>query len=420
MDRGSKENKMIRFKQYLEEASGKNLHMTHLEDAVIDGGVNGTRNVFSYIRAIRDMLAGNASAPVSLTVKWDGAPALFAGTDPSDGKFFVAKKGVFNKNPKIYKTNAEIDNDLSGDLGAKFKVALEEFSKLGIEGVVQGDFLYTNDDLKVENIDGEPHITFHPNTIVYAVPKNSELGKAIQGSKIGVVWHTTYRGDSFESMQASFGKKIVPSLKKVKSVWNVDAVFEDKSGNVTFTKKETDDITKILSDAGRIFRTVNAKVLNELGTNTELNARVNTYINSKVRDGQRIGDPKGFVIGLQRYIEEYYQKQADKVKSQAAKDKKIGMGKDVLKFFSKANMRHIHSIFTLYNLLVDAKLMVIEKLNHVDGLKTFLKTKNGFEVTGQEGFVAIDHLGRNSLKLVDRLNFSKANFSTEYIKGWEK
>lgn len=411
---------MIRFKQYLEEASGKNLHMTHLEDAVIDGGVNGTRNVFSYIRAIRDMLAGNTSAPVSLTVKWDGAPALFAGTDPSDGKFFVAKKGVFNKNPKIYKTNAEIDNDLSGDLGAKFKVALEEFSKLGIEGVVQGDFLYTNDDLKVENIDGEPHITFHPNTIVYAVPKNSELGKAIQGSKIGVVWHTTYRGDSFESMQASFGKKIVPSLKKVKSVWNVDAVFEDKSGNVTFTKKETDDITKILSDAGRIFRTVNAKVLNELGTNTELNARVNTYINSKVRDGQRIGDPKGFVIGLQRYIEEYYQKQADKVKSQAAKDKKIGMGKDVLKFFSKANMRHIHSIFTLYNLLVDAKLMVIEKLNHVDGLKTFLKTKNGFEVTGQEGFVAIDHLGRNSLKLVDRLNFSKANFSTEYIKGWEK
>jgi len=420
MDRGSKENKMIRFKQYLEEASGKNLHMTHLEDAVIDGGVNGTRNVFSYIRAIRDMLAGNTSAPVSLTVKWDGAPALFAGTDPSDGKFFVAKKGVFNKNPKIYKTNAEIDNDLSGDLGAKFKVALEEFSKLGIEGVVQGDFLYTNDDLKVENIDGEPHITFHPNTIVYAVPKNSELGKAIQGSKIGVVWHTTYRGDSFESMQASFGKKIVPSLKKVKSVWNVDAVFEDKSGNVTFTKKETDDITKILSDAGRIFRTVNAKVLNELGTNTELNARVNTYINSKVRDGQRIGDPKGFVIGLQRYIEEYYQKQADKVKSQAAKDKKIGMSKDVLKFFSKANMRHIHSIFTLYNLLVDAKLMVIEKLNHVDGLKTFLKTKNGFEVTGQEGFVAIDHLGRNSLKLVDRLNFSKANFSTEYIKGWEK
>jgi hypothetical protein len=396
---------MITFKQYLSEAA-KNLHMTHLEDAVIDGGVVGTRNVFSYIRAIRDMLAGHTSAPVSLTVKWDGAPALFAGIDPTDGKFFVAKKGVFNKNPKIYKTNAEIDNDIKGDLNAKFKVALAEFSKLGIrEGVIQGDFLYTNDDLKTETIDGETYITFHPNTIVYAVPKNSDLGKTINASKIGVVWHTVYRGKDFESMSASFGKKIVPYLKVPKSVWAVDAVFEDKSGNVTFTEKETTDITKVLSDAGKIFRRIPAKVLNELGTNTELNARVNTYINSKVRDGERI---------------EYYQKQADKVSQPKTKAAKIKIGNDVLKYFSKANMRHIEAIFSLYNLLVDAKHMVIDKLNHVDGLKTFLKTKDGFEVTGQEGFVAIDHLGRNSLKLVDRLEFSKANFSTEYIKGWDK
>ena len=411
---------MITFKQYLSEAA-KNLHMTHLEDAVIDGGVVGTRNVFSYIRAIRDMLAGHTSAPVSLTVKWDGAPALFAGIDPTDGKFFVAKKGVFNKNPKIYKTNAEIDNDIKGDLNAKFKVALAEFSKLGIrEGVIQGDFLYTNDDLKTETIDGETYITFHPNTIVYAVPKNSDLGKTINASKIGVVWHTVYRGKDFESMSASFGKKIVPYLKVPKSVWAVDAVFEDKSGIVTFTERETTDITKVLSDAGKIFRRIPAKVLNELGTNTELNARVNTYINSKVRDGERIGEPKSFLIGLQAYIKEYYQKQADKVSQPKTKAAKIKIGNDVLKYFSKANMRHIEAIFSLYNLLVDAKHMVIDKLNHVDGLKTFLKTKDGFEVTGQEGFVAIDHLGRNSLKLVDRLEFSKANFSTEYIKGWDK
>lgn len=409
------------FKAYITEAAGKNLHMTHLEDAVIDGGVTGTRNVFNYLRALRDMLAGNASAPVSITVKWDGAPALFAGVDPSDGKFFIAKKGVFNKNPKIYKTNAEIDNDLSGDLAAKFKVALKEFAKLGIsEGVIQGDFLFTKDDLKTETIDGESYITFHPNTIVYAIPTNSDLGKTIAGSEIGVVWHTTYRGSDFESMSASFGKKIVPSLNKTKTVWAVDAVFEDKSGNATFTKNETDEITKLLSDAGRIFRTVSPKVLNELGTNTELNARVNTYINSKVREGSRIGDPRGFIIGLQQYIKEYYQKEADKVKQQKSKDIKIAKGEELLKFFARTNMKHILNIFTLYNILVDCKLMVIEKLNHVDGLKTFLKTNKGFEVTGQEGFVAIDHLGKNSLKLVDRLQFSKANFSTEYIKGWQK
>ena len=312
------------FKSYITEAVGKNLHMVHLEDSVIDGGVTGTRNVFDYLRALRDMLAGNAAAPVSVTVKWDGAPALFAGIDPSDGKFFIAKKGVFNKNPKIYKTNAEIDNDLSGDLADKFKVALKEFAKLGIsEGVVQGDFLFTKDDLKTETIDGESYITFHPNTIVYAVPKNSRLGKRIAGSEIGVVWHTTYRGSDFESMSASFGEKIASKLKETKSVWSVDAIFEDKSGNATFTKQETEVITKILSDAGSIFRTVKANVLNEFKNNTELNARTNTYINSKVRDGQRVGDPKGFVIGLQRYIEEYYQKESNKVKTQKRKMQRL-------------------------------------------------------------------------------------------------
>ena len=127
---------MIRFKTYLNEAAGANLHMTHLEDAVLDGGVNGTRNVFQYLQALRDMLGGNTKAPVSLSVKWDGAPAIFAGKDPSDGKFFVAKKGVFNKTPLLYKTTAEIDNEpkLPGELKSKFKTALEEFSKLGIEG----------------------------------------------------------------------------------------------------------------------------------------------------------------------------------------------------------------------------------------------------------------------------------------------
>ena len=103
---------MKSYKQHIAEAADANLHMTHLEDALLDGGVKGTRNVINYIRNIRDMLSGNTSAPVNLTVKWDGAPAIFAGTDPADGKFFVAKKGVFNKTPKLYKTDSEIDNDL--------------------------------------------------------------------------------------------------------------------------------------------------------------------------------------------------------------------------------------------------------------------------------------------------------------------
>ena len=410
---------MKSYNQYLAEAD-QNLHMTHLEDAVIDGGVTGTRNVINYIRNIRDMLSGNTAAPVSLTVKWDGAPAIFAGVDPADGKFFVAKKGVFNKTPKLYKTNSEIDNDLSGELNSKFKVALKEFAKLGIEGVIQGDFLYTDDDLKTENIDGEPHVTFHPNTIVYAVPKASDLGKKISGSKIGVVWHTTYRGSSLESMSASFGQAIATKLTNVSSVWSVDATFEDKSGSATFTAAENKEITDQLSTAGKLFRKIDPKILAEFGKNEELNARLNTFINTKVRAGQRIGAIQPFVRDLQKYIQEYYQKQADAKKTPAGKKTQMDKAAGALTVFDKKNFAKIVDIFTLYDLLVDIKYVIINKLNQVEGIKTLLKTNKGFEVTGQEGFVAIDHYGKNALKIVDRMGFSKANFSTDYIKGWQK
>lgn len=409
---------MLSFRQFITEE--KNLHMQHAEDSVIDGGVNGTRNVINYFRALRDMLSGNVNAPVNVSVKWDGAPAVFAGIDPSDGKFFVAKKGIFNKNPKVYKTDADVDADTSGDLNVKLKLALAELPKLGIEGVVQGDFLYSREDIKEDTIDGEPHITFHPNTIVYAVPKKSKLAQEILKSKIGVVWHTRYRGDSFETMRASFGEEIASDLKKVNSVWSVDAVFKDVSGSATMTAAETKQITKMLSDAGKLFRTIKADTLNGLSKNEELNMRVNVYINSKVRAGQRTGDPRTFVRGLIQFIEDYYQKEADKRKTPSGKQVQIEKRDATLEYFKKNSAADIEKVFKLYNMMVDIKQMIIGKLNRVEGLKTLLKTQNGYEVTGQEGFVAIDHYGKNALKLVDRLQFSKANFSSEYIKGWQK
>ena len=235
-----------------------------------------------------------------------------------------------------------------------------------------------------------------------------------------MVWHTTYRGSTLDSMQASFGKAISTKLKEIPSVWHVDAIFQDHSGKVTFTAAETKSFNKLLSDAGRIFRTIKPYALNELKDNEELNKRINTFINKKVREGQRIQNVPAAIKDMQKFINEYYQKQMDSVKSQAAKDRKKAVRDNVLKYFARGNLKEVNKVFTLYNLLVDAKMIVIAKLNYSDGLRTLLKTNTGFEVTGQEGFVAIDHLGRNALKLVDRLEFSKANFSTEYIKGWQK
>jgi hypothetical protein len=409
---------MISFKEFLKE--DKNTHMEHLEDNILNGGVVGTREAINFLRALRDMLAGRSKSRVNVTVKWDGAPAVFAGIDPSDGKFFVAKKGIFNKNPKVYKTDADIDADTSGDLNTKLKLALAELPKLGIKGVVQGDFLYAKEDLKVVDIEGEPHITFHPNTIVYAVPQNSDLGREILRSKIGVVWHTTYRGSSFEEMSASFGEEIASNLKKVKGVWSVDAVYKDVSGTATFTEAETEKVTAILSLAGKKFNSIKADTLNGVAMHPDTLIKIKTFVNSKIRQGERIKNPRRFAKELISYINDYYQKDADKKKTEKGKASSFAKRDETLQYFKRTPESQIVAMFELYNLIIDAKLMIISKLDKAKRIGTFLKTANGYEVTEQEGFVAIDHMGKNAVKLVDRLGFSKANFSDQYIKGWQR
>lgn len=409
---------MLSFKQYLSES--KNTHMEHLEDNILNNGVEGTRQSINFLRSLRDMLAGGSKSRVNVTVKWDGAPAVFAGIDPSDGKFFVAKKGIFNKNPKVYKTAADVDADTKGDLNTKLKLALAELPSLGIKGVVQGDFLYAKEDLKEINIDGEPHITFHPNTIVYAVPKSSDLGKEILGSKLGVVWHTVYRGSEFAEMSASFGEEIASSLKKVKGVWSVDAMYRDLSGTANLTKKETDQVTKMLSEAGKKFNTIKATTLNGISDNPETLGKVKTFVNSKIRQGERIKNPRKMAKDLMSYIDDYYEKQAATRKTEKGKSVQRAKKNSTLEYFNRTPESQITAMFELYNLLIDAKHVLIGKLDRAKNIGTFLKTKDGYEVTKQEGFVAIDRMGKNAVKLVDRLEFSNANFSDKYIKGWQK
>ena len=148
-------------------AEQKNTHMEHLEDMIFNDGVDGARLAINSLQNLRDMLAGRGKSKVNVTVKWDGAPAIFAGVDPADGKFFVAKKGIFNVNPQLFKSQADINAALSGELKTKFSIALREFAKLGIrKGVYQGDLMFTKGDVKVATVAGEKYYTFQPNTIV--------------------------------------------------------------------------------------------------------------------------------------------------------------------------------------------------------------------------------------------------------------
>jgi len=408
---------MLNLKEYLKEE--KNTHMEHVEDLVFNEGVNGTRNAINFLRSLRDMLAGNTKSPITSTVKWDGAPAIFAGIDPSDGKFFIAKKGIFNKSPKIYKTPAEIDADTSGDLAAKFKLALKEFSKFGIKsGVYQGDLMFTDDKATLE-INAEKYITFHPNTIVYAVPYDSMLGKKIRAAKIGVVWHTTYEGKSFENMQASFGKPIVNKFNTSSSVWMDDANYKDYSGTATFTAEETKKVTDVLSRAGALFNSISAQTLNGISNDEDLLLAVKTFNNTKIRKMEQISDTRAHVRELFHYIHEKYQKEIEKRKTPAGKKTQEDSRTKILSFFAHHDQNQIVAIFDLVNLLVEAKKMIIEKMNKAGHISTFLKTKTGFKTTGVEGFVAIDHLKGGAVKIVDRMEFSYANFSPEILKGWQ-
>ena len=407
---------MLRFKQYLAEAKeGKNLHLEHLEDEVLNNGINGTRGAINFLQSLRDMLAGSSKKSVNVSVKWDGAPAVFAGTNPENGKFFVGTKGVFNKNPKVNYTNTDIDaNHSSAGLNAKLKVALMYLPKLGITDVLQGDRLFTQDDLSTETIDGKPHITFTPNTITYAVPKES--ASKIEKSKMGIVWHTTYSGDTLQDMRATFSASI-KGLTKTNDVWFTDAEYKDTSGTINFNKAETDAITAVLSLTGKTFRKMSSNFMNDLMKRDNIVTLIKTYNNTKVREGQKISNTVKHASDLVKYVDTKLQKNIDSVKTPKAKDAKKKIKDEIVGYLS-SHKKDLRTIFDMQNFLVDAKNMIIRKLGKARGvMDTFIRTDNGYRVTAPEGFVAIDQMG-DAVKLVDRMEFSRANFNA--AKNWTK
>ena len=401
--------------EFLTEAAGKNLHLEHLEDEILNFGIAGGRSAINFLQSLRDMLAGNAKKSVNVSVKWDGAPAIFAGINPENDKFFVGTKGVFNVNPKVNYTDADIDkNHSAAGLNAKLKVALKHLPKLGITDVLQGDMLFTDDDFKTETIDDKSYITFTPNTITYAIPKESS--HKITKAKMGIVWHTTYSGEKLEDMRASFGANI-GGLTKTNDVWFSDADYKDTSGTVNFNKAETTKFTNILSLAGKQFRKLSSPFLNGLTKQKDLLILIKTFTNVKVREGQKISNTARHTADMIKYIDDKLQKDIDKVKTQKTKDTKKKY-KDRVVDFLTSNKSHLRNVFDMQNLLVDAKDAVIRKLEKAKGaMDTFIRTENGYRVTAPEGFVAIDQTG-NAVKLVDRLEFSRANFNA--AKDWTK
>ena len=417
---------MKSFRQFITEAVVKNLHMEHIEDEVFNNGVDGARESITFMQSIRDMLSGNAQSKLDLTVKFDGAPAIFVGTDPSDGKFFVGTKGVFNKNPKLIKQLSDIAlYEYKGQLASKMAIAFTELQKLDIENVLQGDMMFTQNDLESTEVDGIQYITFQPNTIVYAVPARSALAQKILKAKIGIVFHTTYTGTSLEEMGASFGAD-VSGLGNSDSIWYSSAEYEDKSGTVTFTKQETSVITGFLSNAGKAFRKVKTAELNSfLDFQNSLPSgvsgiKIKTYLNSLIRKGTSITGVKDHVSNYVKYVTDYAKtKTIGKVKTEKAKEEKTKQRDQIIGNITQ-NRSTIQAVMEIYANITFSKQMIIEKLN--TGAKrfpnTFVRTDSGYKVVNDEGYVAIDTIKGNAVKLVDRLEFSYNNFNG--IKNWDK
>jgi len=334
----------------------------------------------------------------------------------------VGTKVVFTKNAKLVKSNADLKKyGYSGGLADKLKIALKELPKLGINGVIQGDMMFTKSDLSDETIGGISYVTFQPNTIVYAIPSNSDLAKRITSAKIGVVWHTTYTGDTLPDMSASIGVNIA-GMKTPKSVWYDDAYYHDLSGKVLFTPKEIKALDKNLSKAGKSFRKVNSRTLKEfLDMQDKLpsyaaGSSFKTYSNTKVRAGEAISNPRKHATEYLKYFDEWWNTHIASMKTEKSKTAKELVKKEHLKVYRNAKNTLI-AMVEYQASVVAAKNDIVDKLGSgASQYNTFIKTNTGYKITGDEGFVAVDKDG-TTVKLVDRLEFSYQNFTA--IKNWD-
>ena len=408
----------MKFIEFINESKeGKNVHLEHLEDEVLNNGVAGSKAAINFLRSLKDMLASSSESKVNVTTKWDGAPAIICGINPENDKFFVGTKGVFAKNPKLNYTNADIDANHPGEgLNNKLKIALKYLKKLNIDGILQGDMMFAKEDIKKETINGEKYITFQPNTLVYAIPEDSKLAKTILASQMGIVFHTAYSGgDTLADMKSSFNIDI-GNLKASKDVWYRDASFIDASGTATFTKQESLELAGHISEAQRILSQINSLTLNRISTSETFLMQIKTFNNTKVREGQEIKNTTQHTRDLIKWVEDRQNKEILAAKLEKTKTRKIAEKNEVLRFY-RSNTTQLKLIFDLQNKLVDAKNMIVRKLREIKQVAgTFVRTDDGFKISNPEGFVAVDKLKGGAVKLIDRLEFSHDNFTA--TKNW--
>jgi len=401
---------MFNFKGFLTQ--DKNTHLEHLEDDIINRGAVGGDNAINFLKSVRNMLAGTTGSKTNITVKWDGAPAIICGINPENGKFFVGTKSVFNKSPKINYTVSDIRRNHGGVVAQKLEVCLANLKRLNIKGILQGDLLFT-DDKKVISIDGEKMLSFTPNTITYAVPQNSGIGKRIANAKMGIVFHTQYNGKKMDSLSASFGTVTGSSNR---NVFLASAAYKETA--VLFPKSELSKFDAQIRMAEGSLKKA-APILNLMSKNItddlSVGYRLKTYFNHFIRNSNSSMDK---VAVMQKQFRDYFesvlQNEIDSRKTPKGKEKFIKAKKDGLQFIDR-NKQALYFAIASHITLGVAKTTLLQKMNQIQSIGNFIRTSTGYRVTAPEGYVAVDKVA-GAIKLVDRLEFSRQNFTMP--KGW--
>ena len=394
----------------------KNTHLEHLEDDIFNSGTAGVTNSINFLKSLRDMLTeGDGGLAMKVTTKWDGAPAIVCGRNPQDGRFFVGTKSVFNKtNPKVVYSEADADRLYPGStVGGILKNCLERLSTLPIQGVLQGDLLYQKKP-PVIMLEGKRSYSFRPNTITYTVDVNTDLGKKVGASKLGIVFHTEYTGTSMTDLMAGFGAD-VSKLQGKPEVAVFSSEFQNVGGAANLSKVERAAVNRTILAAETNLRQGQTfiKGIQDVGKGPfTLPALFKVYFNQVVREGRV---PPAMIMSKQfcSFIDKKFTTEIAKKKTGKSKVEWMKRRNEAVKYLN-TNRTSMNNALDGFKNLMDAKVMIINKLTRIKSVGTFLEEENGLRATNPEGFVAIKDGA--ALKLVDRLEFSRANFTA--AKDW--
>ena len=387
----------------------KRTHLEHIEDIILYDGYQGGQAVVEYFRALLLTLKGTSSEAVKVSVKWDGAPAVVCGVNPDNDRFFVGTKSVFAKNAKINYTKRDIArNHGTDDLGQKLLKCLVHLKKLAIRGVYQGDLLITDEDITRKNIDGKPNLTFTPNTITYAVPEASDLGRQIDRAKVGIIFHTTYVGDTLADMNAQAGAD-VENFVRSNDVFFDNATYKDVSGSAKFTDDETQYFLQQIDTLENLLQQVPRNLTALFAGNQDFVPYFQMYINAMVKQGELPTNSVQFLKGFQKFYADRMQQQIAGLKAQKALQMRQDKIKQMPQFLNKLKAP-LQNMLGFYKQVQLMKAIVLKKMNQAQAIGSFQQTDSGLEVTEPEGFVAVDKSG-NAVKLVDRLGFSRRNLT---------